>query len=226
MRTGLAHGLVGVGGGEDPRRSTDRAPGEPPGVTGPVEPLPALPGGTPERGEGFGLVEHPLRELRLEPDPLPFAGGERPRLVPHGVWRRPAARRCATATKVEDYGGLIDRSSDVEGHTVNFVSLREAQDITPVLASLPGGACTCPHWGYVIAGRITVAYDDGRQETIEAGDAFYLPAGHTSWAADAGTEFVQFSPADHLAEVAAAIARSLQGAPSGGERGRHPAPRS
>lgn len=118
----------------------------------------------------------------------------------------------ATAMKVQDYGAVEDRSSDIDGYTVNFVTLREHQDITPVLASLPGGSCTCPHWGYLIAGRIQVAYDDGSEETVEAGDAFYLRPGHASWAADAGTELVQFSPADQLADVEAAIARSMQGA--------------
>ena len=42
------------------------------------------------------------------------------------------------------------------------------------------------------------------EETIEAGEAFYLPAGHIP-AAEAGTEFVQFSPATDLADVMSAL---------------------
>ncbi len=45
-----------------------------------------------------------------------------------------------------------------------------------------------------------------------AGDAFYLPPGHVP-AAEAGTEFVQFSPATELAAVMAA----LQGDAAGSE---------
>lgn len=81
-----------------------------------------------------------------------------------------------------------------------------------MLASLSEGKCMCPHWGYLLAGIVTVRYDNGHEETIEAGDAFYIPAGHTWWKADAGTELVQFSPADQLAEVDAAIAKAMQNA--------------
>ena len=35
------------------------------------------------------------------------------------------------------------------------------------------------------------------EEVFEAGDAFYLPPGHIP-TAEAGTEFVQFSPAEEL----------------------------
>jgi hypothetical protein len=85
-------------------------------------------------------------------------------------------------------------------------------DTTDILATLSEGKCTCPHWGYVLAGQIAVAYDDGRSQVIEPGDAFYLPPGHTSWKATAGTELVQFSPADQLAEVDAAISAAMQAA--------------
>lgn len=46
---------------------------------------------------------------------------------------------------------------------------------------------------------------------LEAGDAYYMTPGHTA-AADAGTQFVQFSPTDLLAETEAAIARAFQAA--------------
>jgi hypothetical protein len=55
---------------------------------------------------------------------------------------------------------------------------------------------------------MTVSYPD-HKEVIEAGDAFYMPPGHTP-AAEAGTEFIMFSPADLLAETEAAIAKAMQ----------------
>jgi len=61
---------------------------------------------------------------------------------------------------------------------------------------------------------MTVQYGD-REEVYETGDAFYMPPGHTP-AADAGTEFVMFSPADLLAETEAAIAEGMQEAASAG----------
>jgi hypothetical protein len=117
-----------------------------------------------------------------------------------------------TAEKVEDHGAVVDRSCEVDGYTINIVTFREAQDITHILASLSEGKCTCPHWGYVSSGRVTVRYDTGQEEVVDSGEAFYMPAGHTSWKADAGTEIVQFSPTDLLAEVDAAIAKAMQAA--------------
>ena len=85
-------------------------------------------------------------------------------------------------------------------------------DLAPMLASLPGGMCQCPHWGVMTKGRMTVTYAD-RKEVFEAGDAFYMPPGHTP-EAEAGSEFIQFSPTDLLAETEAAIAASDAGVPS------------
>lgn len=113
-----------------------------------------------------------------------------------------------TTESINDMGVALDRFSTLEGYTVNFVTIRETTDLAPMLAALPGGHCSCPHWGYLLAGEMTVRYGD-EVETIHPGDAFYLPPGHTP-AAVAGTEFVQFSPADELAETEAAIARAMQ----------------
>jgi len=77
-----------------------------------------------------------------------------------------------------------------------------------MLSGLPGGRCPCPHWGYVLTGRMIARYA-GREEVYEAGDAFYLAPGHAP-AAEAGTEFIQFSPSDQLQEVEAAMMRQMQ----------------
>jgi hypothetical protein len=103
-----------------------------------------------------------------------------------------------------------DRSCQLEDYTVNFVTIHQDHDLAPMLASLPGGKCQCPHWGVMTKGRMTVRYAD-REEVIEAGDAFYMPPGHTP-AAEAGTEFIQFSPTDLLAVTEAAIAHAMQNA--------------
>ncbi|QFU83462.1 cupin domain-containing protein [Natronorubrum aibiense] len=72
-------------------------------------------------------------------------------------------------------------------------------DLTPLLEGLPDDACQCPHWGYVIAGEVTVRYSDDTEEVAEAGDVVYWPPGHTAWV-DEDAEFVLFSPhEDHMA---------------------------
>ena len=117
----------------------------------------------------------------------------------------------STATKVADYGVAEDRSAELDGYAVNFVTIKQTHDLAPMLAALPGGNCSCPHWGYVFKGSLTVRYAD-HEETFQAGDAFYMPPGHAP-AAEAGTERLQVSPADKLAEVDAAIAAAMQAGP-------------
>ena len=110
--------------------------------------------------------------------------------------------------KVSDFGIATDRSSALDGYTVQFVTINQSHDLAPMLAGLPGGKCPCPHWGVVTKGRVIVRYAD-HQEVLEAGDAFFMAPGHAP-EAEAGTELVQFSPADQLAEVEAAIAAAMQ----------------
>lgn len=110
--------------------------------------------------------------------------------------------------KVDDYGMAEDRHEDLEGYTVNFVSIRQDVDITPMFKGLPDDRCQCPHWGYVFEGRLTLRFAD-REEVYEAGDAFYIPPGHTP-AGEPGTSFVQFSPAHEYAATMATIEKNMQ----------------
>jgi hypothetical protein len=120
-----------------------------------------------------------------------------------------------TASTVEEIGPVTDRREDVDGgYTINFASFAADADLDGPLQGLPGGACQCPHWGYVIAGRMRFVFGD-HEEVYEAGDAFYQPPGHRPYV-DAGTEILQFSPTEKLNETEAAIAKwmSEQGAGS------------
>jgi hypothetical protein len=113
-----------------------------------------------------------------------------------------------SAAQVDDYGPVENRHEQVSGYTIEFVSFRQDIDGTPLLKGLPGDSCGCPHWGYVLTGKLTFRFA-GHEETAEAGDAFYLPPGHIPLA-EAGTEYVQFSPALEHQAVAAAMARNMQ----------------
>jgi quercetin dioxygenase-like cupin family protein len=113
-----------------------------------------------------------------------------------------------SAAQVERHGPVEDRHEDLEDYTVNFVSFREDIDATPLLKGLPGDSCQCPHWGYVLEGRVTFRFAD-HEEVFEAGDAFYLPPGHIP-VVQAGTEYVQFSPSEDLRAVSEAMARNMQ----------------
>ena len=125
----------------------------------------------------------------------------------------PAVSKHNTAT-VNEYPVATDRFSDLDGYTASFVDITQTHSLAPMLASLPGGHCRCPHWGYLFRGRMIVHYDD-RDEVIEEGQAFYMPPGHVP-EADTGTEFVLFSPTDELRATDEAVARGMQAATEAG----------
>jgi hypothetical protein len=108
-----------------------------------------------------------------------------------------------------EYGVVTDRAEDVGDYTVNFVTFHADIDATPLLKGLPDDRCQCPHWGYVIKGRLRFRFAD-HEETLEAGDAFYLPPGHIPFSHEPGTEIVQWSPTDDLQVTEDAMARNMQ----------------
>ena len=112
-----------------------------------------------------------------------------------------------SAEHVDDHGVVEDRHEDIDGYTVNFVSFRQDVDGAPLLKGLPGDRCPCPHWGYVLKGRLTYRFAD-HDEVFEAGDAFYLPPGHVP-VIEAGSELVQFSPSEQLREVDAVMVKNV-----------------
>jgi hypothetical protein len=114
-----------------------------------------------------------------------------------------------SATQGGDYGAVVDRADDIDGYTVNFVQFREDVDATPLMKGLPDDRCQCPHWGYVISGRLHFRFAD-HEETFEAGDAYYLPPGHVPFSHEPGTEIVQWSPAEELKQTEAAMQRNMQ----------------
>jgi hypothetical protein len=110
--------------------------------------------------------------------------------------------------EVLEQGPVQDIHGELDGYTVNFVTFKQDIDGTPLLKGLPDDRCQCPHWGYVLKGRMTFRFADG-EEVYEAGDAFYTPPGHAP-VAEEGTEYVQFSPSEELAETEKVMARNIQ----------------
>ena len=113
-----------------------------------------------------------------------------------------------TTAKTTDMGPVCDREGELDGYAVNFVEFRQDVDGTPLLKGLPDDRCQCPHWGYVLKGKMTLRFPD-REETYEAGDAFYAPAGHCPIKHEPGTEIVQFSPAPKLRETQAVMFKNM-----------------
>lgn len=99
------------------------------------------------------------------------------------------------------------RATDWGGQRVLLASLPAGTDITPLLEGLPDNWCQCPHWGYILKGRMRVVYTGGEEETLGAGDLWYLPPGHTV-IVDEDVEFVEFSPPAEHDEVLEVLQRN------------------
>ncbi len=74
-----------------------------------------------------------------------------------------------------------------------YFTLSAGVDTTPLFEGLEGNLCQCPHWGYVLRGRITTIDASGAEESVNANDLFYWPPGHNV-RVEADAEIVMFSP--------------------------------
>lgn len=60
-----------------------------------------------------------------------------------------------------------------------YFSMGAGTDLAGLLKGLETDLCQSPHWGYMIEGQMIVSYADGSEETVDGGDLFYWPPGHS-----------------------------------------------
>jgi hypothetical protein len=85
----------------------------------------------------------------------------------------------ATASETVTVDGLeVSLENFDSGYTVCFESHTADADLAPIFQGLPDDRCQFPRWGYVVRGRVGFRFAD-RVETYAAGDAYYVPPGHT-----------------------------------------------
>jgi hypothetical protein len=72
-------------------------------------------------------------------------------------------------------------------------------DDAELLKGLPDDRCQCPHWGYLLSGRMIVRYAD-HEDVITTGDVYYMAPGHTM-RAEAGTVLIEFSPKEEFRKL-------------------------
>ena len=77
--------------------------------------------------------------------------------------------------------------------SAEYFSFSAGVDTTELFKGLPGNACQCPHWGFVLRGQITTTDKNGVKETVKANDLFYWPPGHNV-RIDSDADIVMFSP--------------------------------
>jgi hypothetical protein len=120
-----------------------------------------------------------------------------------------ASRDTASESLTTD--GLEVRLEHLEGgYSVCFESHTADADLADLFRGLPDDRAQLPRWGYVITGRVGFRFAD-REETYEAGDAYYVPPGHTP-VHQAGAEIVEFSPTEILGQTIPVVMRNLEAA--------------
>ena len=65
---------------------------------------------------------------------------------------------------VIDDNGVEVRLRDEDGLSIGFVRLPAGADLRPATVGLPNDLCPCPHWGYMIKGRVRMHTLDGHQD--------------------------------------------------------------
>lgn len=110
-----------------------------------------------------------------------------------------AISRTEAEMAIEGDGVEFRRHALGGGMSAAFVRLPEGADLRPAVAGLPDDLCPCPHWGYMLSGRVKMHTRNG-DEVYEAGQAFYWAPGHAPEALE-DSEYVDFSPSDELEHV-------------------------
>ena len=101
--------------------------------------------------------------------------------------------------KMEIPGAIMRQQTDFGDATglgkisCEYFSLSAGVDTTPLFMGLEGNLCQCPHWGYVISGKLTTTDAEGIEETVNAKELFYWPSGHNV-KVNEDAEIVMFSP--------------------------------
>jgi len=114
-----------------------------------------------------------------------------------------------TASETVTTDGLEVRLEHLDGgYSVCFESHTADADLASLFRGLPDDRSQLPRWGYVLRGKVGFRFSD-REETYEAGDAYYVPPGHTP-VHYAGAEIVEFSPTDVLEQTIPVVMENLQ----------------
>lgn len=107
-----------------------------------------------------------------------------------------------------DTDGAELRTREIGGDfTIAFVRFDQGVDMSPAFKGLPDDLCPCPHWGYVLKGRIKLHMKDG-DTVYSAGEAFYWAPGHAPEALE-DSEFIDFSPTAEFDAVVTHVSAQL-----------------
>jgi hypothetical protein len=114
-----------------------------------------------------------------------------------------------SASRVVSIEGIVESHADeLAEYEVAFDRYDQDMDMTPLFKGLPDDRCQCAHWGIVLKGKRGYRYAD-HEETIEAGEAYYAPPGHTL-ILYAGSEVIEFSPLEDLKKTMDVVMKNME----------------
>ena len=112
------------------------------------------------------------------------------------------------AVSMQNAGLIMRAQPGFGGMIASYNEYPKGTDGSTLLEGLKNNSCQCPHWGCMIQGEMRVKYDDGTEEVLNAGDVFYLPAGHTG-IIDEDTKVIEFNPEKEFGELGEHIAKKM-----------------
>ena len=118
----------------------------------------------------------------------------------------PSANKDTTPIAMEN-DQIQFRHAALGDYVVGFETFKVDADPAPLFKGMPEDRCQCPHWGYVVAGKVTFRYAD-HDEVFEAGDAYYGAPGHLPLVT-AGTSLIEFSPAEAYERMQEVIGQNM-----------------
>jgi hypothetical protein len=107
---------------------------------------------------------------------------------------------------VFEAGPYYSRQTEWGDMDAGFWGFPAGFDSNGLFRGLPHG-CECPHFGYLLKGRMRVRYAD-HEEVITAGEAYYLEPGHLP-VMEEDCEMVEFSPKELSRKMMAIAGRNV-----------------
>jgi hypothetical protein len=105
--------------------------------------------------------------------------------------------------------GWSIRGTEWGGMMVGLYTFPAGTDMKPLLAGMPDDLCQCPHWGYVLKGRVRISYRDYDQ-VISSGELFYAEPGHAPYFEE-DTQLIEFDPKEAWYTMMAGVSKNSAG---------------
>ncbi|MGE5222704.1 MAG: cupin domain-containing protein [Omnitrophica WOR_2 bacterium] len=106
-----------------------------------------------------------------------------------------------------EQGGSSLRGTEWGGMMVLLYTIPAGTDMKPLMTGMPGDFCQCPHWGYVLKGRVRIQHAD-HDQVVTSGDIFYVEPAHSP-CFEEDTQMIEFSPKEPWFSMIETLSRNL-----------------